>query len=182
MQNTELKNMIERKIIFVGGIHGVGKGTFCKQLTEKYNIKHLTASEVLKWNEISDLKNKKVKNIRSTQNKLINNLNQIIKLDQKYLLDGHFTLLNAEGSPEKIDDSTFEGIKPISIFLLTCEPHIVLSRLSKRDDSSYDLNIIQKMQDMEIEHANHISKKLGIPLFEVKNNDVQPIYRYLNNI
>nr|WP_299385044.1 ATP-binding protein [Allomuricauda sp.] len=174
--------MAESKIIFVGGIHGVGKGTFCKKLTENFDLTHLTASEVLKWNEISDLKNKKVSNIHSTQERLINNLNQIIKSDQNYLLDGHFTLLNSDGEPEKIPDSTFEGIMPISIFLLTCEPTTVLSRLNKRDNSSYDLNVVQKMQDMEIQHANHISTKLGIPLFEIKNNNVQSVYSYLDSL
>ncbi|WP_243472771.1 ATP-binding protein [Winogradskyella sp. MH6] len=174
--------MPESKIVFVGGIHGVGKGTFCNDISKKYNLEHLTASEVLKWNEISNLKNKKVKDISSTQERLINNLAKIVKPNQNYLLDGHFTLLNSSGIPLKIEDETFVGINPISIILLTCETRTILSRLTNRDDSKYDLSTIQKMQEMEVEHANHISKKLNIPLFEIKDKDSQLVYNYLKNL
>lgn len=175
-------DMTGSKIIFVGGIHGVGKGTFCERLTEEFRFEHLTASEVLKWNEISDPKNKKVNNFDSTQERLIQNLTQILKPDQKYLLDGHFTLLNSKGVPRKIEDETFVNINPISIFLLTCDANIILTRLIKRDESTYDLNTIRKMQELEIEHANHISRKLSIPLFEIKNNNSQLAYNYLKNL
>lgn len=174
--------MEEKKIIFVGGIHGVGKGTFCNDISRKFNLEHLTASEVLKWNEISDLKNKKVKDISSTQERLINNLAKIVRPNQNYLLDGHFTLLNSSGIPQKIEDETFVGINPISIILLICEASTISSRLTNRDDSRYDLRTIQKMQEMEVEHANHISKKLNIPLFEIKDNDSQLVYNYLKNL
>lgn len=174
--------MSESKIIFVGGIHGVGKGTLCNEIARKFDLEHLTASEVLKWNEISDLKNKKVKDISSTQDRLLNNLRKIISSGQSYLLDGHFTLLNSSGNPQKIEDETFIEINPISIILLTCEASTILSRLSSRDNSKYNLRIIQKMQKMEIEHANHISKKLNIPLFEIKDNNNQIIYEYLNSL
>ena len=39
-------------IIFIGGIHGVGKGTICKEIASKTDIIHITASEIIKWNEI----------------------------------------------------------------------------------------------------------------------------------
>ena len=41
-------------LIFVGGIHGVGKGTICTEICSQTDLIHITASEVLKWNEISD--------------------------------------------------------------------------------------------------------------------------------
>lgn len=136
--------MNHSKIIFVGGIHAVGKGTVCEKLTQKFNFKHLSASQVLKWNEISDLKNKKVQDFSTTQDRLLNNLNRIIEPNKKYLLDGHFTLLNSNGEPEKIDESTFVEIQPESIILLTCEPKIIFERLKQRDNSSYKLSILEK--------------------------------------
>jgi adenylate kinase len=63
--------MNDRKIIFVGGIHGVGKGTICKVLAQKFDFEHLSTSQVLKWNEISNLKNKKVQNFAITQDRLL---------------------------------------------------------------------------------------------------------------
>lgn len=117
--------MNKGKIIFIGGIHAVGKGTVCKELAQKFNFEHLSASQVLKWDELSDSKNKKVQNLTTTQDRLLTNLYRIIEPNKKYLLDGHFTLLNSNGEPEKIDESTFIGIQPESIILLTCEPKII---------------------------------------------------------
>ena len=37
-----------KNIIFIGGIHGVGKGTLCEKVCNDLNIRHLSASEVLK--------------------------------------------------------------------------------------------------------------------------------------
>lgn len=74
-----------RNIIFVGGIHGVGKSTVCKQVGEKLGIEYLSASDVLKWRDIkADYKDKNVEDIGYTQDKLIVGLNQIIKIDKKY--------------------------------------------------------------------------------------------------
>lgn len=172
----------KEKIIFVGGIHGVGKGTLCKELAPKFDLEHLTASEVLKWTEISSLKNKKVVNISSTQERLTSNLKKIINPDKKYFLDGHFVLLNSRNKPTKIEDSTFEAIQPMSIILVTSDPYIISERLNNRDSSIYDLQTLKKMQEMEIEHANHISRKLKIPLIEVKNNNTEDLFRYLKNL
>ena len=173
--------MNDRKIIFVGGIHAVGKGTVCKELSEKFNFEHLSSSQVLKWNEISDSKNKKVQNFNTTQNRLLTNLNKIIEPNKKYLLDGHFTLLNSNGEPEKIDESTFIGIQPESIILMTCEPKVIFERLKQRDDSIYKLGVLEKMQQMEIEHANYISKKLNVPLITVINGNTSSIFEHLQN-
>lgn len=174
--------MDNRKIIFVGGIHSVGKGTVCEKLTQKFNFEHLSASQVLKWDEISDLKNKKVQDFKTTQDRLLNNLDKIIEPNKIYLLDGHFTLLNSNGEPEKIDESTFVGIQPKTIILLTCEPKIIFERLKKRDNSTYKLDVLEKMQLMEVEHAKYISQKLDIPLFTVINGDTTSIFEYLEKL
>ena len=174
--------MVNRKIIFIGGIHGVGKGTICKTVAKKYELQHLTASEVLKWTEISMKENKKVENISSTQNRLIANLNQIVRPDESYLLDGHFTLLDSEGNPEFIPESTFEEINPISLMIVIGEPKTIQERLARRDSFKYEIDILKKMQEMEISHAEFISNKLSIPLIKIENNELQPIHDYFQEI
>jgi adenylate kinase len=67
-----------KNIIFIGGIHGVGKGTLCRKVCNDLNLRHLIASEVLKWEEISEKKNKLVKDFTLTQNRLITSLQQIV--------------------------------------------------------------------------------------------------------
>lgn len=41
---------MNKGIIFIGGVHGVGKGTLCKRLASDLKITHLSASEVLNLN------------------------------------------------------------------------------------------------------------------------------------
>jgi len=173
--------MDHRKIIFVGGIHGVGKGTVCKELVHKLNFEHLSASEVLRWKEISNLKNKKVQNFDTTQDRLLTNLKEIVKPNKNYLLDGHFVLLNSKGEPEKINESTFFGINPKLIILLTCEPQIIIERLKQRDNSIYKLSVLKRMQEMEVEHANYISNKLEIPVFTIIDGNTSSIFEHLKN-
>lgn len=171
-----------RKIIFVGGIHAVGKGTVCKKLSKKLNFIHLSASQVLKWEEISDLDNKKVQDFITTQERLLTNLNKIVKPNTRYLLDGHFTLLNSLGEPEKIDEATFIEIQPELIILIICEPKIIFERLKQRDDKIYNLSVLEKMQELEVEHAKHISNMLNIPLFTVTDSDIDPILEHLEKL
>jgi adenylate kinase len=79
-----------RDLIFIGGIHGLGKVTICRKICEQTDIVHITASEMLKWNEISKPNNKKVVNIQNTQDRLITRLTNVLKNNERYLLDGHF--------------------------------------------------------------------------------------------
>ena len=69
--NAEVFN----NIFCVGGIHGVGKSTICRQLALDLSIHYLSASEVLKWKDLNtDKKNKNVNNISDTQDRLITSL------------------------------------------------------------------------------------------------------------
>jgi len=166
-------------IIFIGGIHGVGKGTICKEIASKTDLIHITASEILKWNEISSSDNKLVNNISSTQERLINGLKNLIKNDKKYLLDGHFCLLNSNGIPCKIDEDTFDSINPKIISIVIDDIGKIVDRLEKRDNKKYDIKILDELQKMEIEYAKYLSKKYSIAYIEIRNNDYKSL---LNSI
>lgn len=160
-----------KNIIFVGGIHGVGKGTICKEISLNTGLIHLTASQVLKWEEISDSDNKLVKNLNSTQNKLIMGLKKLIKKDKKYLLDGHFSLLNSDGIPSRIDEDTFDQINPKAIAIVIDDIGKIAQRLKVRDDKFYEIEILNELQQMEIEYAKYLSDKYSIPYIEIKNGN-----------
>ena len=166
-------------IIFIGGIHGVGKGTICKEIASKTDLIHITASEILKWDEISSSDNKLVNNISSTQERLINGLKSLIKKDKQYMLDGHFCLLNSNGIPCKIDEDTFDSINPKIISIVIDDIGKIVDRLDKRDNKKYDIKILDELQKMEIEYAKYLSKKYSIPYIEIKNNDYKSL---LNSI
>lgn len=156
-----------KNIIFIGGIHGSGKGKICQEIISNFNINHLTASEVLKWTEISDQNSKAVSDITDTQNRLISNLHKIVKNNETYLLDGHYCLLNSENQPEKIPIQTFIDINPRKLILVVTDSLEVKNRLEARDNKIYELALIENFQKLEIEHANEISKVLVKPILVV---------------
>jgi adenylate kinase len=162
---------LTNNIIFIGGIHGVGKGTICKEIASKTDLIHITASEILKWNEISSSDNKLVRNISSTQERLIYGLKNLIENDKQYLLDGHFCLLNSNGTPCKIDEETFDNINLKIISIVIDDIEKIADRLEKRDNKKYDLKILNELQQMEIEYAKYLSKKYSIPYIEIKKSD-----------
>jgi adenylate kinase len=168
-----------KNIIFVGGIHGVGKGTICNEIALKTGLIHITASQILKWEEISDGDNKLVKNIASTQSRLIKGLKNLIKKDEKYFLDGHFCLLNSDGIPSRIDENTFDQINPKAIVIVIDDVKNIVKRLEARDGIRYDVEILNELQQMEIEYAKYLSDKKSIPYIEIINGNYNQLINFI---
>ena len=171
--------MSMKNIIFIGVVHGVGKGTICKEIALRANIIHITASQVLKWDEISSTDNKLVQNISSTQERLLLGLKNLIEKDKQYLLDGHFCLLNSNGVPCKIDEETFDNINPKIISIVIDDVGKIVERLEKRDNKKYDAQTLNELQEMEIEYAKYLSNKYSIPYIEIRNNDYKSLLKII---
>lgn len=168
-----------KNIIFIGGIHGVGKGTICKEIALKTDLIHLTASQILQWEEISDRDNKLVKNITSTQSRLIKGLENLIRIDEKYLLDGHFCLLNLDGIPSRIDEDTFDQINPKAIAVVIDDVVKIAKRLEIRDGKIYDVEVLNELQGMEIEYAKYLSDKHSIPYIEIQDGNYTQLMKII---
>ncbi|AZQ57291.1 AAA family ATPase [Maribacter sp. MJ134] len=166
-------------LIFIGGIHGVGKGTICDKICEQTDFVHITASEILRWDEISKPDNKKVENIQNTQDRLIAGLDKALKKNENYLLDGHFCLFNSEGQVEKVPMETFEKIAPKLIAIVTTKIDLIKKRLEKRDNKGYDFDLLETMQTSEKEYAQQISSKLNVPFIEIKDGNYQSLIEML---
>lgn len=152
-------------IYFIGGIHGVGKSTICQHICNEYKIEHITASELLRWNDINkDSKNKKVKDILDTQNRLIVGLKNTIQKGKHYLLDGHYCLLNNNNEIVNVPLETFEQINPHSLNLILGDISEVKKRLELRDNKLYNYQLLEYLQNEELKHAKYLSKTLGITL------------------
>lgn len=169
-----------RNIIFIGGIHGVGKGTICRSVSKKVNMQHISASKVLKWDEISAKENKKVENLDNTQLRLLSGLNALIKEEFTYLLDGHYCLLNSEGEPEEISEQTFELISPKKLVVIVENSKEINDRLNDRDGVDYNLNTIENMQNMELKYAKYLSIKLDIPFLKINSQEEDQLIKFIN--
>lgn len=152
-------------ITFIGGIHGVGKSTICRQICDEVKLEYLSASELIKWKDINkDAQNKKVKNIPATQDRLIIGLTNTVQKDKSYLLDGHYCLLNSENEIVNIPLDTFKSINPISLNIILGDINEINDRLEKRDNRPYDQDLLTRMQESELNYARHLSKTLGVTL------------------
>lgn len=172
-----------RRLIFIGGIHGSGKGTVCKEICDKWPVKHLSASDLIKWKEISlDEKNKKVANVSLTQERLIIGLNAATVTDRVYLLDGHFCLLNKDNQTEKVPMVTFTEIAPMLLSIVIDDVNTIQRRLSTRDGKDYSFDVLEKMQQAEQANAKEVATQLNIPLIVIRNGDQKELIQLLNKI
>ena len=166
----------KRNVIFVGGIHGVGKSTICKKLCNDLVIEYLSASKL-----ISDYNNKLSRNNLDV-GKLVNDIGQNQDIlaravkeyagqNEIYLLDGHFTLLDSSGNIQSIPLSTFGTLTLAAIVVLTDDPAAIQKKLSSRDGEQFDLKLLEAMQIQELTNAEQVGIKLKIKVFKAVVNN-----------
>ena len=147
-------------MIFVCGIHGVGKSFFCNDLREKTGKLIFSASDLILKRGEKNFQQKKVDDIQLNQKLLIDEVNQIKKRETDFILDGHLCLLDKSG---KIRRVYFDIVKELEIDLLMvlidC-PQIIKRRVKERDGIDWEIDFIQRFQNEEIEYARKLAKIL----------------------
>ncbi len=168
------------KIIFIGGVHGVGKGTLCEELVQRCPVVHLSSSELINWSEMNDDPcNKLVGNVSKTQDRLVEGLHNALHPNCNYLLDGHFCLLTDEQDFSDVPFETFEAISPCAIILVTCNPQIICERLNSRDKKFYSTELIDKMQNAEIERCMDISRRLNVECIIITSEQIEEAQKFV---
>lgn len=156
---------MSKKIIFVAGIHGVGKTYLCQRLKESMGVDYFSASQLMDEfkSEKSNSTDKSVKNINNNQGLLLKAIEKYIQPTRLTLLDGHCCLFNSAHEVERIPIETFIGIKPCSVIVLYDEISSIVEKISGRDGVSYDSKILSCFQDEEIKYAREIAQRLRVP-------------------
>ncbi|MBC8438182.1 MAG: AAA family ATPase [Deltaproteobacteria bacterium] len=176
---------MDKKIIFVGGVHGVGKTTLCKKITDELHIKHYSASQLIKKlkNEDVDNKDKRVKNIDSNQDLLIAAIDQYLDKSVLSILDGHFCLLNTKHEINRIPKETFAAISPVAIITLHDSIANIENKIARRDGIHYNVNLLSSFQDEEISYSADVANYLEIPhlLFDVSDK-IEGLINFITEI
>lgn len=156
---------MEKLIIFIAGIHGVGKTTYCNQLSEKTGFSHYSASELIKRikKDSETVKDKRVRNIEGNQDILIDAIDKYIDKASVTLLDGHFCLLDSNLEVTAIPKATFEHIRLLAIITLHDTVESIAKKLTGRDGIVYDPALLSRFQDEEINYSRDIATSLGLP-------------------
>lgn len=160
-------------VIFVAGIHGVGKTTLCAALAGTEGVVHKSAGQIIREADAAALSDstKAVGDIDYTQHLLAHGVDRIRQEHRDLLLDGHFALVNGSGQVESIAKEVFEALTLDGIVLVHDSPREVYERLIARDDNSFTLATLTELESVEAGTAEAIAKALEIPLVRVKAED-----------
>lgn len=152
-------------MIFVSGVHGVGKTYFCNIIKEKLGIKNYSASQLITERRKRDFSaDKCVSDIDDNQLLLLDAINELRQAGDEFILDGHFCLLNEEGVIKRIPVETYTLLKPDIMILLLENPKIIAERRFQRDGIRQDECTIIDFQEAEKVYATEIAEQLNIPL------------------
>ncbi len=153
-------------MVFIGGVHGVGKSFFCNKLLEITGISTFSASKLIEERKNITFKSDKlIVDIDDNQNYLLDAVDSLKDQKVDFVLDGHFCLLDGDGNVTRIPEQTFSDLKPDAIVLLTEKPEIIAERRNTRDGIKDDIELIRRFQNEEVSYAREVSEKMSIPIY-----------------
>lgn len=171
------------KIVFIGGIHGVGKTYFCNKLANTLDIPHFSASDLIaKQRNLAFTESKSVEKIDENQDYLIQAIHNFTSEHPVILLDGHFCLLNKEDNISRVPEETFIKMKPACYVVLQDASEKIALRLNERDGRAYNPDFLESFQLTEIEYANELAGKYTTPLFiQSTNSNEEQVIEYIKS-
>lgn len=157
------------RVLFVAGVHGVGKTTLCTEYANNHGLLHKSASELIREEKEVAISrtNKLVKDVSGNQQLLINAVERIRATGKTLLLDGHFALMNKARKIEALPAKVFADLRIDGIVVIRDRASSIALRLRQRDGCGFDPKEILALQSAEIEQSKLVSKELGLPLVRV---------------
>lgn len=153
-------------MIFISGVHGVGKSYFCDMVKAETGIESYSASALITQKKHSGFaKDKLIPDIDDNQQYLLQAVNELKASEQNFILDGHFCLLNATGEITRISYDTFTSLRPEAIILLMEKSEIIAARRKDRDGVETSVQSIEKFQQEECAYAKEVAADIGAKLF-----------------
>lgn len=170
-------------VIFVAGVHAVGKTTACIHAGSSLGIAHCSASELIKSERVGAITQggKAVADIEGNQALLIQGVQKICQQHRgRIILDGHFTLLKSDGEIEAVSVDVFRALSLEGIVVYHDEPEAIAERLKDRDKVVFDPVAINQHQRLELKQSYLVAADLNIPIEFLKAFDEAGLVRLLS--
>lgn len=160
--------MDHRLVVFINGVHGVGKGHLCKILAPIINAEHITASSLIGMRK-SLGSAKPITGIDANQSILVEEFRLLESSKNTILLDGHFCLFDSELRIQYLPIALFRALDVAHVISLTCSPQTAKDRLEKRDGEGLGLALkcITELQLAESRHSRMVASELGLSMSEL---------------
>lgn len=162
-------------VIFVAGIHAVGKSTACEFVSAELGIPHYTASQIIRGEKSAAVPagSKLVDDVAENQRLLIQGVSRL-SASGIILLDGHFTLQRkSDGAIEAISVDVFREIQVSAVVVFTDDPVKIAERTFARDEAVLPLKYLQDHQEAEVMHAKQVASALGVPIVMLQAFDTK---------
>lgn len=152
-------------MIFVSGVHGVGKTFFCNRVKEQCGINTYSASKLIaEKRNIGFSADKIVSDIDENQSLLLEAIDELRETGNEFILDGHFCLLESDGLISRIPMDTYTSLRPDKIILLTEQPSVIVARRFQRDGIVVEEADVDSFQREEMAYAEEVARNLGVQL------------------
>lgn len=153
-------------MIFISGVHSVGKSYFCDMVKEATGIESYSASTLITRKKNSGFaKDKLIPDIDDNQQYLLQAVSEFRDSGEDFILDGHFCLLNASGEITRIPYDTFTALKPEAIILLMEKSEVIAARRKEHDGIEASVQDIEDFQQEECAYAKEVAADIGAKLF-----------------
>lgn len=162
-------------IVFVGGVHGVGKTTACETAASRSGLEHYSAGDLIRTERgvAAQSNAKAVADVEANQGLLGRAVSRLMQdRPRRIVLDGHFALQNTAGAIEVVPTAVFRSLGIDKVVCFRDEPGAIGARLEMRDGDSDVLTDIAALQDAGLAHAAAVTAELGIDLVVLQAFDV----------
>lgn len=167
-----------KHVIFVGGVHGVGKSSMCASVAETMGAVHYTASTLIREakHEALSSTTKRAQDVLGNQELLLKRFFELTSnFPESVLLDGHYTILNTHGEFIKLSPDLFASLGISCFICIQDEAGSIVERLKERDGNSHSIEEIDRHQHAELSHAAMVAQALGRVVHVVKAFDTDSL-------
>lgn len=172
-------------VLFVGGVHGVGKSTCCSQVAQIAGCLHVSASGIIRREHAGAIAatGKLVADVGGNQDLLVRGFLAFKReaLGSSILLDGHFAMRNSSGVIEPVEIDVFKALGIDHLVCLVDEPNVIAVRLDQRDGQASANLEIADLQNAELQNARLVASTLGLPFTLLQSGDVEGLKRLIPN-